>query len=341
MTRLFVFIGSVVFITLFLCTLILFPSYHKQVHLKPGYKKRNITLNWVLHHNGNTGSLGNILFSYASITGIANRTKRTPTFAGKFKVLERYFQSIEVPLESKNRTNTFFMKQYGPYLFEEERLIKKLPAKDIVLCCWLQSWKYFSAIESEIQNSFTFKKEYTEKALGFLQKIDNSSSRKSSHNCTFVGVHIRVSQIMTQAKINAGFRTAPTYYYETAMDYFTNKFPNVCFVICTDSWKWVEDNINFQKYDVHRSIFRIAIDDLTLLSSCHHNIISVGTFGWWASYLARGEVIYYHPQVNTKTSLGKNFTRSDFYPPNWRCLTDDPYGAQLKYVRECQAEEQT
>jgi len=60
-----------------------------------------------------------------------------------------------------------------------------------------------------------------------------------------------------------------------------------------------------------------AAEDLAILSSCDHTIMSVGTFGWWAGYLAGGIVVYYRNFPRKDGNLMPHFSREDFFPPEW------------------------
>ena len=64
------------------------------------------------------------------------------------------------------------------------------------------------------------------------------------------------------------------------------------------------------------------VQQMSLLSRCNHSITTVGSFGFWSSYLADGEVVYpdikvdkqYHfrKEVYEKAKL-KNFTPLPIY----------------------------
>ena len=62
---------------------------------------------------------------------------------------------------------------------------------------------------------------------------------------------------------------------------------------------------------------RRAEQDLAILSSCNHSIISVGTYGWWAGYLARGITVYYRNYPRKGAELMPLFSRDDYFPPEW------------------------
>ena len=64
------------------------------------------------------------------------------------------------------------------------------------------------------------------------------------------------------------------------------------------------------------------VEHMSLLSRCNHSIITVGSIGFWASYLAHGEVVYpdikldkqypFQRQVYEKAKL-RNFTPISIY----------------------------
>lgn len=57
--------------------------------------------------------------------------------------------------------------------------------------------------------------------------------------------------------------------------------------------------------------------DLAILSYCNHTIMTVGTFGWWAGYLAGGITVYYKDFPAPGGGLVQWFSRKDFFPSEW------------------------
>ncbi len=45
--------------------------------------------------------------------------------------------------------------------------------------------------------------------------------------------------------------------------------------------------------------------------------ISAGTFGWWAGYLAGGEVVYLKEYVTPGSIMSQGIKQSDMYPESW------------------------
>jgi len=57
--------------------------------------------------------------------------------------------------------------------------------------------------------------------------------------------------------------------------------------------------------------------DLAILSQCNHTIMTVGTYGWWAGYLAGGITVYYKNFPAEGSSFYRIFSKDDFFPPHW------------------------
>ena len=62
---------------------------------------------------------------------------------------------------------------------------------------------------------------------------------------------------------------------------------------------------------------RSAGHDLAVLSMCDHMIVSAGTFGWWAAWLANGTTVYFDNWPRNGTTLDNMFDRRDYYPRHW------------------------
>ena len=69
-----------------------------------------------------------------------------------------------------------------------------------------------------------------------------------------------------------------------------------------------------------------AGQDLAVLSNCHHVILSLGTYGWFAAYLSSrqaGSSIVYHKD---EFVLEHNINRGkvnilDYFPPSWVAIS--------------------
>ena len=243
---------------------------------------------------------------------------------------------------AKELNGSIFTKEFGPWSGEEKRLIRDLPNKPVQICCYLNSLKYFACKHKKSEN--TLKSIYLKKADNFLFSIRGTVFRINNRtDITFVGVHIRMGDVYLDKQLQkTGFRVAPTYYIQTAMDHYRKNYYNVHFIICTDNIKWTREHGATMSRDVHLASVGVDVEEMALLSRCNHSIMTQGTFGWWSSFLAEGEVVYYHPPVKPASGIfNMTYRRENLYPPHWTCYTDDPHGEKLNYVRPCKSSDQT
>ena len=121
---------------------------------------------------------------------------------------------------------------------------------------------------------------------------------------TWIGVHVR-RQDFTSLK----FSSTDEYLF-FAIDYYTRRYSNANFIVASD------DKSYCRKLFGHRpNIFLTPNsfspgDDLIALSLCQHSIITGGTFGWWAGFLANGQVI--HDKV-----YSSGCEKDEHYYPPW------------------------
>ena len=138
-------------------------------------------------------------------------------------------------------------------------------------------------------------------------------------------------------------------YLRRAVRFMTRKFPQqLVFVVCSDTMGWpkrtfpdvVSHEIDHVTVGIHGNrgshndsdvtngtaatnalvVFSEghgAEEDLAILSSCNHTIMTVGTYGWWAGYLAGGMTTYYQNFPPNSSSLKPWFSREDHFPPEW------------------------
>ncbi len=137
-----------------------------------------------------------------------------------------------------------------------------------------------------------------------------------------IGVHIRRGDMLTNKKhIEYGYTVADQSYLETAVKYYENIFEqhDLVFIVCSDDIRWAKQHFNFTS---HRMVFsenRTDMLDLAILSKCDHTIMTTGTYGWWASWLVGGQVVYYSKYPRKHSRLERHFSKdkSDYFPPYW------------------------
>ena len=287
------------------------------------------------------GRLGNQLFQYAAAYCIARQNRMQFVYPQNKLGLFQYFDltAQSCPIISKTRNcndsgwRVFLEKQAAAYDQRVERIAQDASGRgNIVLEGFYQSWRYFEKCRTDLRREFTFKQAISDAAKRFLH--DNllmtvsriRGKNNTNHiNVTLVGLHVRRKDLFESYNYKFGYRVASINYVEKAMDYFEdiyadnmkNKF--VVFVVCSDRPNWFIDHILHTRNSslVIISKNRTAIEDLALLSLCHHVIATVGTFSWWAGWLSKGTVVYYKKFSLPHSELDNATNRDDFFPATW------------------------
>ena len=111
-------------------------------------------------------------------------------------------------------------------------------------------------------------------------------------------------------------------YFKRAMNFFRQRYPNRLFVVASDDMDWCQNHLQSVDGDVAFAGNRNAAnpaEDMALLASCNHSIITYGNFGFWSAYLAGGETILSANISETPTELQRSILsakidRWQFFP---------------------------
>ncbi|KAM5236211.1 galactoside alpha-(1,2)-fucosyltransferase 1 [Ctenodactylus gundi] len=180
------------------------------------------------------------------------------------------------------------------------------------------SWTFFHHLREQIHREFTLHDHLRGEAQRFLSQL--RLGRGGARPRTFVGVHVRRGdylQVMPQRwKGVVGDRA----YLQQAMDWFRARYKAPIFVVTSNGMKWCWDNIDTSKGDV---VFAgngqegSPGRDFALLTQCNHTIMTIGTFGFWAAYLAGGDTIYLANFTLPDSEFLKIFKPEAAFLPEW------------------------
>jgi len=246
------------------------------------------------NHIGNLGRLGNQMFEYAALRGIAARHNYDwciPPFY--MRGIENYSLHECFKLESVKEKNFGICENY-PYAQErffhfDEELFENCP-DNVNLYGFFQSEKYFKHISSEIKKDFSFHDEYTEACSNIVQQFDGQE---------LIMLHVRRGD--PNLVDSRGFKWSytqcgdqhpvqPIEYYRKALEKFDDTLPVIVF---SDSPEWVKDQEFFSddRFFVSEPIDKYPdgsytpYTDLCLMSMCSHAIIANSTLSWWGAWL--------------------------------------------------------
>ena len=203
-----------------------------------------------------------------------------------------------------------------------------------------QSWRYFAAIpRRELLDHFRFNRHVViaadrSRVWRDLERTNTTAPGSGSRRPELVGVHIRRGDyVRSSSNVAYGYTIADANYFRRAMRFFVDRYPRVDFVVCSDEIGWARRNVALPEVPpgVARQV-RVAycsgggedaenVDgaatDLVVLSTCDHVIMSTGTFGWWAAWLAGGTTIYFGGWPRSNSTLSAQVDKTDFFPPHW------------------------
>ena len=91
------------------------------------------------------------------------------------------------------------------------------------------------------------------------------------------------------------------------------------FIVCSDDMAWAKEHFTFSSRPIVYSENKTDAVDLAILTKCDHMIMTTGTFGWWAAWLAGGHVVYYSQYPRKHSRLERTFSKdkTDYFPPEW------------------------
>ena len=265
--------------------------------------------------------LGNAMFNYASLLGIAKRNNMSAVLP-RNNIIRKYFIA-NMTIGDKHtmnlvRNHAEFGRRSSAYDIGTEHLWKWYPY-EVELRGYFQSWKYFENVQDELRTShFVFDKYYLKKAEKFFRKKVPQELRDLS--VVRIGVHIRRGDMLEEKeKVDFGYTVADKAYIEAAMKYFRDRYSKLVFIVVSKDYDWFKEEIGDSEeiFDVVFSKESKAAVDLAILSLCNHTIMTVGSFGWWGSWLANGTTIYYNKWPRPMSRLEYNTNKKEYFPAHW------------------------
>jgi hypothetical protein len=260
---------------------------------------------------GNLGRLGNQMFQYASLRGIAaNR-------GFDFFIAPESVFGVNDPNVKNSDTNiyaTFNLSKYNkfrePILYErieesgyhfDENIFNNCP-DNVDLYGYFQSEKYFNHIQDEIKKDFSFVPEIVNECKKFIKELINDE---------VISLHIRRGDYLNLQDFHP---TLSIEYYEKALD----KLPNVPVIIFSDDIEWASNQQLFDSDRFYISESNTTDFDMCLMTMCDYHIIANSSFSWWGAWLSQSKKVI-APKNWFGTSLSQHKT-SDLYCNGWEII---------------------
>ena len=182
--------------------------------------------------------------------------------------------------------------------------IKKMKHKKNYLFGYFQSLNYFYKYESQIRKELKVVTSISKENKKIIEDIESSMS---------VCVHVRRGDY-----VGTDYDVCTIEYYKKAMYLLSKKYKNCKFYIFSNDIKWAKENIkhNNIKYIDNKNP---GYEELRLMYSCKHFIMSNSSFSWWAQFLSENDKkIVVAP---SRWSKNAKIAINDIYDDRWNILT--------------------
>ncbi|XP_051890093.1 galactoside alpha-(1,2)-fucosyltransferase 2-like [Pristis pectinata] len=266
------------------------------------------------------GRLGNQMGQYATLFALARLNRKQAYIApGMAKFLSQNFK-ITLPTLQQEVKEKIPWKNYHLSDWMEERY-KNISGDYIKFSGYPSSWTFYHHLREEILHEFSFHEFVTKEVTLYLQ---NTTAPRQ--NVTYIGVHVRRGDyVKVMPKVWKGV-IGDKNYLEQAMSYFRNKYKDAFFIVVSNGINWCRENIDASKGDVYFSGDGNESKphrDFAILAHCNHTIMTIGTFGFWAAYLAGGEAIYLANFTLPSSPFLNVFKYEATFRPEWIGIAAD------------------
>jgi len=276
---------------------------------------------------GSLGRLGNQMFEYAALRGIA-------AYRGfdwcippiNQKGIENYSLHECFKLSPDVRYSILHGTSYVQERFFhfDEEILTRCP-NNVSLHGFFQSWRYFDNVQDEIRKDFTFHDSHLNPCKEMMEELEGQEPimlhvRRGDPNLTDPrGFKWSYTQCGSMHPVQ------PIEYYEKALSKFDKNQPVIVF---SDSMDWVKEQEFFsgdrfllsEPVDKYEDGSFTPYADLCLMSLCSHAIIANSSMSWWGAWLISNPN---KKVIAPKMWFGPDYAdkdTKDLYCPDWILL---------------------
>ena len=257
---------------------------------------------------GRMGRLGNQMFQYASLKGIARNIGADITIPYhqdavddgignmlRTELFDSFDLNTNIGLLNGGKSPTIHERHFH----YDEEMFYQCP-DNVSLQGYFQTEKYFRHIKAEIYDDFTFKDEILNPCKEMIKTVDNP-----------IALHVRRTDYVTNS---ANHPPCTLEYYEEALKHFDGD-RNV--IVFSDDPAWCNEQ---ELFSGDRFLISENEDnrvDLCLMTLCSDFIIANSSFSWWGAWLAnRGTVVAPQQWFGTD-GYTKDHNTKDVVPDGW------------------------
>ena len=254
------------------------------------------------------GQLGNQMFQYASLKGIARNRGFDYMVANNADVVvdslgNKLYTELFNPFDIDVKQGVLDTQQYiqEPHFQFSEELFNNCP-DNASLVGYYQTPKYFNHIKDEIRSDFTFRPEILEPCKEMMEEMVEP-----------VALHIRRGDFITNVE---NHYNQDLEYYEEALTKFEK---NRQVIIFSDDTEWCNNQKLFAPDRFLIAEGNSPYVDMCLMTMCSGFIIANSTFSWWPAWLSEAEdkTVVYPKQWFGVTGYTKDHDVTDLFPRRW------------------------
>jgi hypothetical protein len=255
---------------------------------------------------GKLGRLGNQMFQFAAVKGIARNRGVQFCIPPSAQKDEWNDHQIFIPFKLKNTSplNVQYIDVGRPTIAEgtfhfNENLFNTC-SDWVTLQGFFQTEKYFKHIEDEIRGDFTFNDDILGPSLQTFSNFENP-----------ISLHVRRTDYTT----NPNHTALSLEYYQKAL----SAFPTGQVLVFSDDPKWCFEQNIFKDDRFLISENTNQYVDMCLMTLCKRHIIANSSFSWWGAWLAKSEHVI-APKGWFEGSNNSHLDTKDLIPKEWELI---------------------
>ena len=256
---------------------------------------------------GQLGRLGNQMFQFAALKGIARNRGFEYCFPPSQNINEWTDHQLlnAFKLGSTTQLNVQFIDSDRPIVMEEtfsfnEKLFNECP-NWTSLQGFFQTEKYFKHIRDELLKDFEFRDEILEPAQKTMSYWKNP-----------IALHIRRTDYIT----NPNHTALSIDYYEKALSEFDDSSEVIIF---SDEPQWCMEQKLFESDRFMISETGNNYMDMCLMTLCSGHIIANSSFSWWGAWLSNSKQVV-APSGWFMGSDNEHLDTKDIIPGRWTVI---------------------
>jgi galactoside 2-L-fucosyltransferase 1/2 len=185
------------------------------------YNTHNITIGYI-------GGVGNHMFQYASMYGVARANGLKPITTTDNRLVDIFpLLKAKIVISEKQFVGYSTFNEFNPSAFDGRAFSLNF-MKNMKLEGFFQSWRYFDHIRADIRKQYTFPSEIRQKVHGtmldiyklYREHVDAAVLEDTKHPVQFVGVHIRRGDTLDPYNVDKGYTVADGAYLHRAVDFY-------------------------------------------------------------------------------------------------------------------------